>query len=100
MQEIQINGIEQALGRSREGLTTKIHAACVDEVSSVGLVLSPSHGADCTQFEELYSRPDKNNVLESIAMDKGYDSNAIRYRISESGIIPVSLIWLRFETPA
>lgn len=70
-------------------MTTKIHAACIDEVSSVGLVLSPGHSADCTQFEELYSSLDENNVLESIALDKGYDSNAIRDRISEDGIIPV-----------
>jgi putative transposase len=70
-------------------LTTKIHAACVDEVSSVGLVLSPGQNADCSHFSELYTSLDQDNVLEAAALDKGYDTNAIRERLAEDGIQPV-----------
>src|SRR6187401_2075756 len=37
----QKNGPEQALGRSRGGWTTKIHAATIDENCSVALQLTP-----------------------------------------------------------
>lgn len=83
------NGGDQALGRSRGGLTTKIHAACVDEISSVGLVLSPGQSADCSRFGELYASLGEDNVLEAAALDKGYDTNAIRQQLAEDGIEPV-----------
>ena len=70
-------------------MTTKIHAACVDEISSVGLVLSPGQSADCSRFEELFAGLDRDHVLEAAALDKGYDSNAIRQRLAENGINPV-----------
>jgi putative transposase len=70
-------------------LTTKIHAACVDEISSVGLVLSPGQSADCSRFEELFAGLDRDNVLEAAALDKGYDSNPIRERLAKDGIDPV-----------
>ena len=70
-------------------MTTKIHAACVDEISSVGLVLSPGQSADCSRFEELFAGLDRDQVLEAAALDKGYDSNAIRQRLAENGINPV-----------
>ncbi|MFT3992034.1 MAG: IS5 family transposase [Luteolibacter sp.] len=83
------NGGDQALGRSRGGLTTKIHAACVDEIRSVGLILSPGQNADCRHFDELFDTLDKDNVLEASALDKGDDTNAIRDRLAEDGIEPV-----------
>lgn len=71
---------------ARGGLTTKIHAACVDEISSVGLVLSPGQNADCARFEELFASLDADNVLEVAALDKGYESNAIHERLARDGI--------------
>ena len=70
-------------------MTTKIHAACVDEVSSVGLALSPGQSADCSYFAELYGDLDQDNVLEAAALDKGYDTNAIRGQLAQDGIEPV-----------
>jgi putative transposase len=61
----------------------------VDEISSVGLVLSPGQSADCSRFGELYEGLDEDNVLEAAALDKGYDTNAIRERLAEDGIDPV-----------
>ena len=61
----------------------------MDEISSVGLVLSPGQSADCSRFEELFAGLDRDHVLETAALDKGYDSNAIRQRLAENGINPV-----------
>ena len=70
-------------------MTTKIHAACVDEVSSVGLTLSPGQSADCSYFAELYAGLDQDNELKAAALDKGYDTDAIRARLAQDGIEPV-----------
>lgn len=70
-------------------MTTKIHAACVDEISSVGLTLSPGQKADCSYFAELYAGLGRNHVLRAAALDKGYDSNAIRGQLAQDGIEPV-----------
>jgi putative transposase len=74
------------VGRSNGGLTTKIHAACIDEISSVALVLSPGQSADCSRFGELFGELSEDNVIEAAALDKGYDTNAIRDHLALEGI--------------
>ena len=83
------NGGDQALGRSRGGLSTKIHAATIDENCSVALHLTAGHAHDGRQFESLYESLDPDNVLESATMDKGYDADRIRERLSYEGVEPV-----------
>jgi putative transposase len=83
------NGGDQALGRSRGGLSTKIHAATIDENCSVALHLSAGYAHDGRQFESLYESLDPDNVLESTTMDKGYDADRIRERLSYDGVEPV-----------
>ena len=51
--------------------------------------MSPGQSADCSRFGELYAGLNEDNVLEAAALDKGYDSNAIRQRLAEDGIEPV-----------
>lgn len=80
------NGGDQALGRSRGGLSTKIHAATIDENCSVALHLTAGHAHDGRQFESLYESLDPDNVLESATMDKGYDADRIRERLSYDGV--------------
>jgi transposase len=80
------NGSDQALGRSRGGLSTKIHAATIDENCSVALHLTPGHAHDGRQFEALYESLSPENVLESAAMDKGYDADRIRARLHYDGV--------------
>jgi putative transposase len=86
---LQKNGGDQALGRSRGGLTTKIHAAGIDESRSVALHLSAGNAGDAPAFDPLYDSLNPENVLEAIAMDKGYDSDHIRQRLELDGIEPV-----------
>lgn len=70
-------------------MTTKIHAAGIDENRSVALHLSAGNAGDAPAFDPLYDSLDSENVLETIAMDKGYDSDHIRQRLQLDGIEPV-----------
>lgn len=70
-------------------MSTKIHAATIDENRSVALHLTEGQAHDGRQFEALYESLDADNVLESAALDKGYDADRIRERLSLDGIEPV-----------
>ncbi|MFF5638225.1 IS5 family transposase [Streptomyces sp. NPDC012825] len=85
---------DHALGRSRGGLTTKIHLACDGRGRPLGFVLTGGNVADCSRFEEVMdtikvrragpgrprTRPD--HVLG----DKGYSSRKIRAYLRKRGI--------------
>ncbi|MFF9063123.1 IS5 family transposase [Streptomyces sp. NPDC014882] len=85
---------DHALGRSRGGLTTKIHLACDGRGRPLGFVLTGGNAADCTRFEDVMdtirvrragpgrprTRPD--HVLD----DKGYRSRKIRAYLRKRGI--------------
>jgi putative transposase len=77
------------LGRSRGGLTTKIHAAGIDENRSVALLVTEGNSHDAPSFDPLYESLEQENVIEAIAMDKGYDSKHIREKLRRDGIEPV-----------
>ena len=83
------NGPDQALGRSRGGFSTKIHAATLDENCAVALHLTAGQAHDGRQFEALYESLAADNVLEFAALDKGYDADRIRERLARDGIEPV-----------
>lgn len=67
-------------------MSTKIHAATVDENCSVALHLTAGQAHDGRQFEFLYQSLHPENVLASVTMDKGYDADRIRERLSLDGI--------------
>jgi transposase len=70
-------------------LSTKIHAATIDENCAVALHLTAGQAHDGRQFEALYDSLDPDNLLESAALDKGYDADRIRERLAYDGIQPV-----------
>lgn len=74
------------MGRSRGGLSTKIHAATIDESCGAALHLTEGQAHDGRQFEPLYDTLDPDNVLESAALDKGYDADRIRERLALDGL--------------
>jgi transposase len=51
--------------------------------------VSAGHANDGRQFEALYESLDPDNVLEAAILDKGYDADRIRERLSYDGIQPV-----------
>ena len=98
------NGGDQALGRSRGGFSTKIHAATLDEncnspsgqpplvpsaASAVALHLTAGQAHDGRQFETLSESLDPEHVLEFAALDKGDDADRMRARLALDGIEPV-----------
>ncbi|GHI45325.1 IS5 family transposase [Streptomyces albidoflavus] len=85
---------DPALGRSRGGLTSKIHLACDGRGRPLGFVVTGGNTNDCTRFTAVMeairvprigpgrprTRPD--HVLG----DKGYSSKAIRAWLRRRGI--------------
>ncbi|WP_210114509.1 IS5 family transposase [Hymenobacter elongatus] len=64
----------EALGRSRGGLTTKIHALVDALGNPLRLLLGPGQQADCQRAAELLAAaPGAGHVLA----DKGYDTDAV-----------------------
>lgn len=68
------------MGRSRGGLTSKIHALVDADGRPVTLRLTGGQVADCTEAEALIDDLDEGDILLA---DKGYDSNAIRAKAAE-----------------
>ena len=68
------------MGRSRGGLTSKIHALVDAEGRPVTLRLTGGQVADCIEAEALIDVLGDGSILLA---DKGYDSNAIRAKAAE-----------------
>lgn len=84
----------QALGRSRGGLTTKIHLACDGRGLPLAVVLTPGNVNDSTVFDEVMDalkvprvgagRPRRRP--DAVIADKAYSSRAIRQALRRRGI--------------
>ncbi|WP_442806354.1 IS5 family transposase [Streptomyces sp. NBC_01317] len=85
---------DHALGRSRGGLSTKVHLACDGHGRPLAFVLTGGNTNDCTRFEDVLdairvprtgpgrprTRPDH------VIADKGYSSRKIRAYLRRRGI--------------
>lgn len=63
------------MGRSRGGLTSKLHALVDADGRPITLRLTGGQIADCTEAEALINDIGEGDILLA---DKGYDTNAIR----------------------
>ena len=72
-----------ALGRSRGGFSTKIHARTDAEGLPIGIVITPGQAHDVTAYPALMEEVDDNP--EQMLADKGYDSDAVRDDIQKRG---------------
>jgi len=79
----------QALGRSRGGLSTTIHAGCRDERTGVAIVLTAGQCHESPTFETVFAQVPPAPSLTHAIMDKGYDSQGIREQLLEHDIVPV-----------
>src|SRR3954471_24782856 len=75
----------QAIGRSRGGRTTKIHALTDSACRPLAFMLTGGQVADCAAGELLLEQMPQVSMLHG---DKGYDSNAIRRQIEGKGAMP------------
>ena len=80
---------DQAIGRSRGGLTTKIHALCASEADVVDIRITAGQVGDAPIGEAIIDAIDSRDGIQRAAMDKAYDSNAIRARLEAKGIEPI-----------
>ena len=77
------------MGRSRGGLSTKMHALCGSESDAVDIRLTAGQAGDAPVGEEMIDAIDTCEGIAQAAMDKAYDSNAIRAKLVAKGIDPV-----------
>jgi transposase len=75
-------GSEENLGRSRGGLTTKIHVLVDERGRPLCYLLTPGQAADCRWAETLLD----GIAFERLIGDRGYDTDAIRTWCAERGI--------------
>ena len=73
------------MGRSRGGLTTKIHARVDAKGRPVCLLISPGEVHDVSCAEALLDGLEKGAV---VIADKGYDADRVRARIRAQDAIP------------
>jgi len=78
-------GGDQAIGRSRGGLTTKIHAVVDALGNPVALSLTPGQVHDLTQAASLLEEVEP----EAFLADKAYDANALIETLDKRRITPV-----------
>jgi len=75
----------EALGRSKGGFTTKIHAVVDALGQALRFTLTPGQRHDITQARELLEGFENTNVIA----DKGYDSDALREQLKQQNCISV-----------
>lgn len=77
--------MSQAIGRSRGGRTTKIHALTDGRGRPLAFLLTGGQAADCRAAEPLIERLVPGVVVQA---DKGYDTNRVRRLIEDRGDAP------------
>ncbi|QND61955.1 MULTISPECIES: transposase [Mesorhizobium] len=77
----------EALGRSRGGFTTKLHARCDGKGRPLGFVLTPGQAHDIQGFDPLFRMI--ADRIEALLADKSHDSDAIREEIAKAGVATV-----------
>src|SRR5713226_1825990 len=81
----------QAIGRSRGGLTTKIHALVDALGNPVALMLTPGQAHDLTCAESLLEGANPDALLG----DKAYDGDSLIDTLAQRGITGVIPLWAR-----
>lgn len=77
----------QAIGPSRGGRTTKVHALVDGRGRALKLLLTAGNVVDITVAEELTGDLDES-ACGTLVADKGYDSDALRRLLLPKGIFP------------
>jgi transposase len=72
---------QEALGRSRGGFSTKIHARCDGKGRPLGYTLTPGQAHDIKGFTTLLRMI--GDKIDALLADKGYDADSVRQALSE-----------------
>lgn len=76
---------QEALGRSRGGVSTKIHVAVDGVGKPTKIILSPGQDHDVNKAPELI----QDSQADKVIADKAYDSDALVAQIQAQGATPV-----------
>ena len=86
----------EALGRSRGGLGTKVHAVCDGQGMPLQFILTPAQHSDTSQLPDLLNgvrvwqpRGRPRSRPQAVTADKAYDSVANRMYLRKRAIRPV-----------
>ena len=70
-------------------MTTKIHALCASDTDAVDLRITAGQVGDAPVGEAIIEAIEPREGIKQAAMDKAYDSNALRAKLEAKGIRPV-----------
>jgi transposase len=73
-------GVDRCLGRSRGGLTTKIHALVDAQGRPILLKLTAGQASDIASAKDLIGHLEPGSMLLT---DKGYDANELRIAVTD-----------------
>ncbi len=73
------------MGRSRGGLTTKVHALVDARGLPLELILTPGQAGDCPAAARLLGRLRPGTIMLA---DKAYDADWLRRRIEQAEAVP------------
>ena len=76
---------DRCMGRSRGGLTTKIHALTDARGLPLEMILTPGQAGDCPVAGQLLGRLRQNSI---VLADKAYDADWLRRQIEAAGAAP------------
>lgn len=88
----------EALGRSRGGLSTKIHVVCDSRGTPLGMAISPGQTHDSICFETAMEAVRVETLPQAVACDKGYSSRRVRSWLSDRDVKDV-IPYKRNERP-
>ena len=80
---------EQSIGRSKGGLTTKIHMMAANERHAVNFILSGGNRHDAPQGRILMETVGKLKSCIPLIMDRAFEDDLTRYIAQTLGFIPV-----------
>ena len=80
---------ETGFGRSRGGLTTKIHMVTASDRAVVVFSLSGGNAHDAPEGEILIENVERFDEQVYMLMDRAYEGEKMREKVTEKGFIPV-----------
>jgi transposase len=80
---------EQCIGRSKGGLTTKLHFISADAKTAVDFTLSSGQAHDAPQGRILMDTLGKQRHVVPLIMDRGYEDDYTRYIAQTLNFYPV-----------
>ena len=79
----------QSIGKTRDGINTKIHALAADEKNLIACHLSRGNLHDGPQGRLLIEQMDQEYKNSYVLMDKAYEGAQTRQAVLDKGMIPV-----------